>query len=156
MLVVRSSVTIRLVEVVALKWRYRRMAIRKALSSPLGRLTRVPLKWPPVADSSARASSCQSNLPRRQSSPASSRPDCGAPHWPASPGAGFSQAIGGMTAGAGRWARRGVGSFPARKRRNPRFSVQDRVPKPGVAVHSPDFCPPAQGSESSEPNTTQR
>ena len=100
--------------------------------------------WP------ARASFCQSSLPRRQSPPSSSRPDCGAPHWPASPGAGFSQAIGGMTAGADRWARRGVGPFPARKTRNPRFFVLDRVRRPGVAVHWPDSCPPAQGSGSSE------
>src|ERR1035441_204900 len=49
------------------KWRYRRMAIRKALSSPLGRLTRVPLKWPPVADSSARASRSEEHTSELQS-----------------------------------------------------------------------------------------
>jgi hypothetical protein len=74
--------------------------------------------WP------ARASFCQSSLPRRQSPPSSSRPDCGAPHWPASPGAGFSQAIGGRRrpmGSSGSWA------FSARKTRNPRFFVLDRV-----------------------------
>jgi hypothetical protein len=131
------------------KWRYRRMAIRKALSSPLGRLTRVPLKWPPVADSSARASSCQSNLPRRRH-PLQLGVEilgCFASQLPV-----VRPAIGGRSAGrrASKLARCGVGPFPARRTKKPRFSVLDPVPKPGVAVHWPDSCPPAQGSESSE------
>ena len=61
-------------------------------------------------------------------------------------------ANGGRSAGrkTSKLARCGGGPFPARKTKIPRLSVLDRVCRPGVAVHWPDSCPPAQGSGSSE------
>ena len=55
-----------------------------------------------------------------------------------------------QVAGPADWHVVELGLFRRGKTRNPRFSVLDPVPKPGVAVHWPDSCPPAQGSESSE------
>src|ERR1039458_5845396 len=61
-------------------------------------------------------------------------------------------AIGVRSAGrrASKLARCEVGPFPAWRTKKLRLSVLDLVPKPGVAVHWPDSCPPAQGSESRE------